>query len=141
MFSEWLSGSLLGSRTERGNTYLMSCVNCFSTESIQYFHSVKTGVYKFSKIQEPVQNYRHKIGYIKQVPYLGSKNIRCHHTKFNRPGDLAPGLCAPLGKERKKGFLRGLVRVDPDFNWLALTNVFCFSCGATAQLGLRPPHC
>jgi len=45
--------------------------------------------------------------------------------------------------ERKKGSLRGLVRVEPDLNWLALTDLLCcvFFCDATAQLRLKPPHC
>jgi len=31
-----------------------------------------------------------------QVPYIGPINIRCHHTKYSRPGDLAPWFCAHL---------------------------------------------
>ena len=33
---------------------------------------------------------------MKEVPYRGPTNIRCHPTKFNLPGNLVPGICAPL---------------------------------------------
>jgi hypothetical protein len=33
---------------------------------------------------------------MKQVPFAGPTNIRCHLTKFSRHGGLAPGICASL---------------------------------------------
>jgi len=33
---------------------------------------------------------------MKQDPYWGHTNIRCHRKNLNRPHDLAPGICAPL---------------------------------------------
>jgi len=33
---------------------------------------------------------------MKQVPYWGPPNIRCHHTKFSSLGDLVPGICIPM---------------------------------------------
>jgi hypothetical protein len=34
-------------------------------------------------------------GRYKQVSYWGPINVRCHRTRFNCPGDLAPEICAP----------------------------------------------
>ena len=31
-----------------------------------------------------------------QILYWGSANLRCHYTKFNRPSDLATGICVSL---------------------------------------------
>jgi hypothetical protein len=33
---------------------------------------------------------------MKQVCYRRPTHIRHHRTKFSRPGDQAPGICAPL---------------------------------------------
>ena len=44
------------------------------------------------------QKSRSQKGEMKQVRYEVSINIRHHHTKFSRPGDLVSGNCAPLFK-------------------------------------------
>ena len=41
-------------------------------------------------------NSRHQKGDMKQIPYWGPTNIRRHHIKFSHPGDLVPGISAPL---------------------------------------------
>jgi hypothetical protein len=74
MFSKRLSGSLPGSFTETGNTYLMFRVNCFSIASFQYFQSIKTGMHRFKKkMYEPLQNSSRLNGHINQFPYRGLK--------------------------------------------------------------------
>jgi len=51
----------------------------------------------FTKIVKTLHNYSKQKGDKKQITYQGSTNIRCHYIKFNRPGDLATGICAPPG--------------------------------------------
>jgi len=36
------------------------------------------------------------MGVMQQVSYWGSSNIRRYREKFDRHGDLSPGICAPL---------------------------------------------
>lgn len=38
-------------------------------------------------------------GVTKRVPYSGPTTIRRHGIKFSQSGDVAPGICAPLGYE------------------------------------------
>ena len=54
------------------------------------------GVHKFSKTYKPLQNSRRQKGEVKQFPYWGPTNVRCHNTKFSRHCDLETGICAPL---------------------------------------------
>lgn len=84
----------------------MSSVNCRSVESFQFFHSVKTGVHKFSKLYEPLQNYRHKIGYIK-----------FHTQDPKRLGAIIQNLIARA--TRRPGFVH---------LWVKSANLYCGGC-------------
>ena len=61
---------------------------------------LKPGGTNFIKTWDPLQNSSCQNGNMKQVPYLGSKNIMRHRTKFSRHGDLVPGVCAPIVLKR-----------------------------------------
>jgi len=58
--------------------------------------ALKQGCTNFPRMFELPQHSRHQKDDMKEVPYLGSTNIRCHHVKFCCHSDLAPGICAPL---------------------------------------------
>jgi hypothetical protein len=47
---------------------------------------------------DPPQNSRKQIGEIREVPYWGPTNSRCHCTRFVFHGELAHGICALLLK-------------------------------------------
>lgn len=49
----------------------------------------------FLRFREPPKISWHHKSDIKHIPYGGLGNVR-RHTNFNRPGDLAPWICAPL---------------------------------------------
>ena len=46
--------------------------------------------------QKSTSNSRRQKYDMKQVPYWGSSNIRSGVTKFSRPGEMAPGIFAPM---------------------------------------------
>jgi len=46
--------------------------------------------------QNSRRNVRHQKSHVKPVPYWEPTSVKCHRTKFSHPGDLAPGICAPL---------------------------------------------
>jgi len=56
----------------------------------------KQGYTNFTKIPQSSQNSRCQKDNIKHVSHRGPTNIRCHGTKVSCPGDLAPGIWAPL---------------------------------------------
>jgi len=50
----------------------------------------------FQKIQELPQSSGRQKSDMKQVPYQGPTNLKCHCTRFILPGDQAPRICAPV---------------------------------------------
>lgn len=50
----------------------------------------------FEEIYGLPQDFRHKNGEMKQVPYRGTTDISRDCQKFSRLGDLVFGICAPL---------------------------------------------
>jgi hypothetical protein len=62
----------------------------------KYGMHMTRGRWIFQKIQELPQSSRYHKNDMKQVPYLGPTNIRCHCTRFILPGDQTPWICAPL---------------------------------------------
>ena len=48
----------------------------------------------FPEIYKLPQNSKCQRGEMKQVPYRGATNNRCHRTKFRCDSDLVPGSCA-----------------------------------------------
>jgi len=56
----------------------------------------KQGYTNFPKIPQSSQNSRCQKDNIKHVSHCRPTNIRCNGTKVGCPGDLAPGIRAPL---------------------------------------------
>jgi len=75
---------------------------------------------------------------MKQVPYWGSTNIRCHCTKCSHHGNLAPRICTPLtyvALERQESLL-GIVI------WLwAVQAIFPFFTSVQSGSGSHPLSC
>jgi len=59
-------------------------------------NNLKQGCTSFPKLCETPQNFGCQKGDMMQVPYRGTKNLRCYHTKFSHLGDLVPRICATL---------------------------------------------
>ena len=55
-----------------------------------------TYIYKFSKLYEPPQNYRHQKDDMKKAQHWEPTNIWRECMKFSRLTELAPGISAPL---------------------------------------------
>jgi len=56
----------------------------------------KQGYTNFPKIPQSSQNSRCQKDNIKHVSHCGPTHIRCHGTIVSCPGDLVPGIQAPL---------------------------------------------
>lgn len=50
----------------------------------------------FQKLYKPPQSARYQKDDTKQIPFLGTTNIRRHRNKFSHPGDIVPWICGPL---------------------------------------------
>ena len=57
---------------------------------------IKSGVEKFPKYLQTLQNSTRPKCDVKQAPCRVPTSIYCHHTKFSRNCDLARWICAPL---------------------------------------------
>jgi len=57
---------------------------------------VEQGCTDFPEVEEPSQNTRHQKGEVKHVSYGGSIKITRLRIRISYPGDLAPGIFAPL---------------------------------------------
>jgi len=71
----------------------MCSINKGCTFCLQHVGS--TGV-KFSRNLVATSDFRRHKGDMKEAPYCGPIGTGCHRTKFNRPGDLTPGICSHL---------------------------------------------
>ena len=91
----------VGLPTIQPPSMIVSCSVFYGIQSLWKLEIIcyKGGLYQgcqdFLKLWEPPQNYRYQNAKMKQVPYLGTTNIRCHHIK-SCLCDLPLGMFAPL---------------------------------------------
>jgi hypothetical protein len=89
-----------------------------------YVNTVMQGCTNFPKILEASQNSRRQTGDMKQVPYWGPTNIRCHRTKFSPLFDLAASPVHPCYNESMGTMQGGKFLYDLN-GWLGSEDGVC----------------
>jgi hypothetical protein len=94
VFAAW---TFEGTFLEKAPIWSICSTECNTLYLISLWYYCVEGYAYFPKVQEPLPNFRHQRGNVKQANCINyTENVWCHHRNFWSPRWLLPRICGHL---------------------------------------------